>query len=400
MTDTTSDGPLSGVRVIELGRYIAAPYAGKLLADLGADVVKVEDTTRGDPMRVWQSGDRPYSPQFAAYNRNKRGVTLDVKTAAGRDILLRMLDGADVLLENFRPGVTDRLGVGWDVVSSRNPKLIYCSVTGFGSAGPYVHRPAYDTIISAMSGMYGMILDPSAPRPVGPAFSDLLSGQFAALSIVAALHHRSATGSGQRIDVSMLGAVIGFVTEAATTFLDTGEITARDTRQRRAQAYGLVSSDALPFVVHMSVPEKFWVALTDAMGIPGLRDDPRFATRQDRYDNYDALDAELKAAAAKRTRAEWMEILATADMPHAPVNTIDEVFDDPQVRTMDLVEELAPADGARPVRMAGRFAAMSQTPIATHRLAPGYGEHNDEVLDGLGYDDAARAKLREKGVIA
>lgn len=393
-------GALEGLKVVELSRYIAAPYAGKLLADLGADVTKIEDTSRGDPMRVWQGGDRPYSPQFAAYNRNKRGITLNLKSDQGRALFLQLVDDADVVIENFRPGVMDRLGIGWDVMSKRNPRLVYCALTGFGRDGPYIDRPAYDTIISAMSGMYGMVIDKESPRPVGPAFSDLLSGQFAALSIVAAVHARGSSGQGQRIDVSMLGAVLGFITEAATSYLDTGEITERDTRQRRAQAYGLVSSDGLPFVVHMSVPEKFWIAVTDAMDVAHLRDDPRFSERSARYENYEELDAALKRAALARTRDEWMEILADSDVPHSPINSIDEVFADPQVQSMRLVDEIPVESGAPPMRMAGRFAAMSKTPIETERLAPGYGEHTDEILGDLGLDAGAIEELRAEGVIA
>lgn len=394
---TDLPGALSGVVVVELGRYIAAPYGGKLLADLGADVIKVEDTDRGDPMRVWQSGDRPYSPQFAAYNRNKRAITLDLKSEGGREAFLRLADTADVVMENFRPGVTERLGIDWDTLKERNPRLIYCSITGFGPEGPYVERPAYDTIISAMSGMYGMVLDPESPRPVGPAFSDLLSGQFAALAVASALHAREASGVGQKIDVSMLGAVLGFITEAATNFLDTGEVTVRDTRQRRAQAYGLVGSDGLPFVVHMSVPERFWIAVTDTMGVPHLRDDPRFTTRSDRYENYDALEASLKEAALRRPRPEWLELLSEADIPTSAINSIDEVFDDPQVKSMGLVEEIPLPGHDRPVRMAGRFASMSETPMTTRNLAPGYGEHTDQILADLGYTDEEGEEMRRKG---
>lgn len=392
-------GALEGITVVELGRYIAAPYAGKLLGDLGAEVIKVEDTDRGDPMRVWQSGDRPYSPQFAAYNRNKRGIAVDLKSDDGRKILLRLVRRCDVLIENFRPGVMDRLDIGWDVLSDVNPQLIYCAVTGFGQQGPYVDRPAYDTIISAMSGMYGMVIDPDSPRPVGPAFSDLLSGLFAALSVTSALHARGVTGRGQRIDVSMLGAVLGFITEAATTYLDTGEVTHRDTRQRRAQAYGLSAKDDLPFVVHMSVPEKFWIALTEAMGLAHLRDDPRFEHRSGRYEHYDELDSLLKEAARTRTRREWMEILAEADVPHSPVNSLEEVFSEAQVEAMAMVEEVPTQPGSRPMKLAGRFATLVDTPITTRRLAPRHGEHTNEILRQLGIEAEAIASLTAKGTV-
>lgn len=393
-------GALQGIRVVELGRYIAAPYAGKLLADFGADVIKVEDTSRGDPMRVWQDGNRPYSPQFAAYNRNKRGIALDLKRQEGREAFLQLASGAEVVLENFRPSVLDRLGIGWDVLSAADPSLVYCSITGFGSRGPYVDRPAYDTIISAMSGMYGMLIDPQAPRPVGPAFSDLLSGQSAALGILAALHTRERSGNGQRLEVSMLGAVLNFLTEAATNYLDTGEVTERDTRQRRAQAYGLVAADGLPFVVHMSVPDKFWIATTDAMGVAHLRNSTRFATRQDRYDHYEDLETELQAAAGTRPRSEWMKILTDAGVPHAPVNSIGDVFADPQVQEMNMVEEVSLPGDDQPIRMAGQGMSLSATPISPERpAAPSYGEHTDEVLGELGLDDEVVRSWRDQGVI-
>ena len=169
-------GPLDGIRVLELSRYIAAPYAGKTLGEMGADVIKVEDVDRGDPMRYWQSGDRDHSPQFAIYNRTKRGITLNLKNPGAQQVFLRLADTADVVLENFRPGVTDRLGIGWEVLRQQNPRLIYCAISGFGTVGPMVDRPAYDTVISAMSGLYSQVMDVNDPHPVGPAFSDLLAG--------------------------------------------------------------------------------------------------------------------------------------------------------------------------------------------------------------------------------
>ncbi|MGH3585499.1 MAG: CoA transferase, partial [Pseudonocardia sp.] len=179
-------GPLSGLRVVEIGQYISGPYAAKLLADMGAQVVKVESPA-GDPMRRWEGGDRGFSPQFAAYNRNKQGVTLDLKSAAGLDALLAMAADADVLIENFRPGVARRLGFGADVLAARNPRLVYCSITGFGPEGPYAPRPAYDTVISAVGGMYSQVVPADALRPAGPAFSDLLAGMSAVQGVLAAL---------------------------------------------------------------------------------------------------------------------------------------------------------------------------------------------------------------------
>lgn len=390
-------GPLHGVNVLELSRYIAAPVAGKALGEMGADVVKVEDPGRGDPMRYWQSGDRPYSPQFAAYNRNKRGITLDLKSPLGRDALRRLAATADVVLENFRPGVMDRLGVGHETLAADNPRLIYCAITGFGATGPYAARPAYDTVISALGGMYSQILDVAQPRPVGPAFSDLLAGTFAVQGILAALIARERTGRGQFVDAAMLRGVLGFLVEPGTNFLDMAEVTVPNTRQRRAQAYAATAKDGLPFVIHMSVPEKFWVAVTDAIGRPELRADPRFADRDSRHDNYHELDAILKEALATKPRHEWFEILATADVPHGPIHGFDTIFDDPQVEHLGLVTEVAMGDGQRPSRQVGPPIALSETPVAVTRRAPMLGEHTDEVLAGAGFTPGEIAALAADG---
>jgi formyl-CoA transferase len=396
---SSAGGPLEDVRVLELSRYIAAPVAGKALGEMGADVVKIEDPGRGDPMRAWQSGDRGHSPQFAAYNRTKRGITLDLKAPAGREAFLRLADTADVVLENFRPGVMDRLGIGWDVLRQRNPRLVYCAVTGFGPDGPYADRPAYDTVISAMGGLYSQILDPERPQPVGPAFSDLLAGTFAVHGILAALYARTRTGVGQYVDAAMLRAVIGFLVEPGSNFLDLGEVTRPNTRQRRAQAYGLVASDGKPFVVHMSVPEKFWIAITDAIGRPELRDDPRFADRSARHDHYAELDAILKEAAGTRTRDEWFEILSAADIPHAAINGFQELFDDPQVDHLGIVEEIAMPDGSRPLRQVGPPVRMEGTPLRVTPTAPALGEHTEEILVEAGYDAEAVAAMRADGIV-
>lgn len=393
------NGALDGVRVLELSRYIAAPVAGKALGELGADVIKIEDPDKGDPMRYWQSGDRAHSPQFAAYNRTKRAITLDLKSERGREVFLLLVDDADVVIENFRPGVMDRLGLGWDVLSARNPGLVYCAISGFGDVGPYIDRPAYDTVISAMGGLYSQILDPEEPQPMGPAFSDLLAGTFAVQAVLAALYARTRTGRGQFADASMLRAVMGFLVEPGSNRLDTGEVTLPSTRQRRAQAYGLIASDGLSFVVHMSVPEKFWVATSDAFGVPELRDDPRFSDRTARHDNYDDLAVELRKAALRRTREAWFEILAVADIPHAPINGFDRIFEDPQVQAMGIVETIEMPDGERPLRQVGPPFRLSDTPLRVTPPAPGHGEHTEQILAGLGVPADEVAAMRTDGVI-
>lgn len=392
-------GALAGVKVLELSRYIAAPVTGKLLGELGADVIKIESPGRGDPMRHWQSGDRAHSPQFAIYNRTKRGITLDLKHAAGAESFRRMADQADVVLENFRPGVMDRLGLSWETLRARNPRLVYCAITGFGAIGPYAERPAYDTVISAMGGLFSQIIDLEKPQPVGPAFSDLLAGLSAAHGILAALYARESSGQGQFVDASMLRAIIGLLAEPGSVFLDQGNTTVANTRQRRAQAYGLRSSDGLPFVIHMSVPEKFWLAVTEAMGLEHLIEDPRFIDRQARHDHYTELDAVLKEAALSRTRDEWFAILEQADVPHGPINRFEELFDDPQVTVLDIIETIPMPGDERDLIQVGPQFAMSDTPLQSSPPAPGIGEHTTEVLAEFGFTAAEIEDLRANGII-
>ncbi|MET4160079.1 CaiB/BaiF CoA-transferase family protein [Agromyces sp. PvR057] len=394
-------GPLAGIRVIELGQYISGPYAAKLLADLGADVVKVESPD-GDPMRRWE-GSGTMSPQFAAYNRGKRAVTLDLKSPDGLAELLELARTADVLIENFRPGVAARLGFGPEVLHELNPGLITCSITGFGAEGPYAKRPAYDTVISAVGAMYSQVVPAETLRPLGPAFSDLLSGMSASQAVLAALHARSARGGsgaagavgevgevaeGEHLEVSMVGSLIDFLTEAASTYLETGQVAGPDSRPRRAQAYACVGSDGRAFVIHMSVPEKFWTGLVAVLERPELASDPRFATREARVRNYDELDVELKAITERMPRQHWLDRLAAADIPHGPLNTVADLFDDPQVASMGLVEEIAGPDG-EPLRVPAPSTRFHRSGRPVLRAAPRLGADNGTVLGGPAAPTAA-----------
>ncbi len=369
-------GALAGIRVIELGQYISGPYAAKLLADLGADVIKVE-STEGDPMRRWE-GRATMSPQFAAYNRGKRGVVLDLKSVDGLAALLALVEDADIVLDNFRPGVAARLGFGPDVLHERNPRVITCSITGFGPTGPAAKRPAYDTVISATGGMYSQVVPASTIRPLGPAFSDLLSGMSAVQAVLAALHARDVTGEGEHVEVTMVGALLDFLTESASAFLETGQVSSPDSRPRRAQAYACVGSDGKAFVIHMSVPEKFWTGLLDVLERPDLADDERFSTREARVRNYDELDAVLKQIATTRPRAEWLDRLAAHDIPHGPLNTMGDLFDDPQIVSMGLVEEIEGPDGAA-LRVPVPSIRFQRSGRPALRYAPALGADTEEL---------------------
>ena len=299
------------------------------------------------------------------------------------------IERADVVVENFRPSVMERLGVGWDVLSERNPRLIYCAITGFGSTGPYADRPAYDTVTSAIGGLFSQLIDLERPQPVGPAFSDLLVGYTAAHGILAALHARHRTGRGQVVDASMLRAIVGLLAEPGSVFLDQGQETVSNTRQRRAQAYGLVASDGLPFVVHMSVPEKFWLAVTEVFDLVELRDDPRFVDRMARHDHYAELDEILKEAALARTQLDWFGLL----------DGFAEVFDDPQVAELGLIETIDMPSGERPLVQVGPPLRLSGSDLRVAPPAPNLGEHTDEVLGEAGFSPEEIEALRREGVI-
>jgi crotonobetainyl-CoA:carnitine CoA-transferase CaiB-like acyl-CoA transferase len=386
------NGPLHGIRVIELGRYISGPFAGRMLSDLGAEVIKVEDPRGGDPVRDWEASsetDTPSEsgaetdplksrmPQFKAYNKGKKSVALDIKSDDGLERLLALIETADVLIHNFRPGVTARLGIDFDDVRERNPRLVYCSLTGFGEDGPYAQQPSYDTVVSGLSGLYSLLIDiDETTRLTGPAISDLVSGMFAAQGVLAALVSRASTGRGQRVDTNMVGSMITLLAEHVQTYLDTGQVTTPYTRLRRGGGFAMKGSDGLPFVIHLSVPARFWEAFCEAFEQPELRDDPRFHNRSARYENYFELANVLAREALRRPRHEWLERLARHSVPHAQLNDIGEALRDPQVRHLAALQGMETSNGPEAPCAALTF---SETPLRVAVDAPRLGEHDDAV---------------------
>ena len=346
-----SSGPLAGVTVIENASYISGPYAGLLLAQLGADVVKVEAPDSGDPFRRWggaASGVK-VRPQFAALNHGKRSVALDLRTAEGCDGYLQLAASADALVENFRPGTLDRLGVGEAAVRARNPGIVYCTVTGFGQTGPYRDRPAYDAIVQALSGLWGLLSPVSAPRATGPAMSDTLSGLTTALAVVAGLAGaaRRPEGAPRRFDVSMLAASLNLVGLSIANHAESGEVEGPFSRGRRSHSIALRCGDGRPLAVHLSSPEKFWVRLTDVVGRPDLRGDPRFSSYPSRLAHFDELVAELEDALGDHGRDHWLKLLHEADVPAAPIYAVDEVVLDPHVLEAGLLRQATGPAGER-----------------------------------------------------
>jgi crotonobetainyl-CoA:carnitine CoA-transferase CaiB-like acyl-CoA transferase len=387
---------LKGVRVIELGTMITAPLAGMMLADLGADVIKVEHPQGGDPFRSFRGGQ--YSPHFVAYNRGKRSMQLDLRNAAGCEIFQKLLARSDILIENYRVGVMERLGLGAGMLAAMNPRLIHCSITGFGSSGPYCSRPAYDSVGLALSGIASLLLDPEHPQICGPTIPDNATGMFACYGILGALYERERTGRGRRVEINMLEAAIAFIPDPFANHTQMGIRNDPLTRVASSHSFAFRCGDGKLLALHLSSQPKFWEGLLIAIGRPELGQDARFSTREARIKNYVDLTGILAAIFIAKPRAEWVEDLEKEDVPFAPVHNIPDVIDDPQVRHLETFRTLRHSKEGeivtirRPVRIDGGRDA-------TDRPAPVLGEHTGEVLSELGYDASGIAKLRKASVI-
>jgi crotonobetainyl-CoA:carnitine CoA-transferase CaiB-like acyl-CoA transferase len=373
---------LQGIRVVEQGTFITGPCAGMMLADLGADVIKVE-SPEGDPYRAYQGG--AYSPHFQAYNRNKRSIALDLKQAADRDLFTGLIGEADVYIQNFRPGTAERLGAGPTQLHALNPRLLYCSISGFGSSGPYVDRPSYDSVAQALSGFLSVVVDAERPRFLGPALADAITGMYAAYGVLGALFERTRTGKGRVVEVSMLEAMAHFAVEPFAAFFALGEVPKSSDRPRLAQAYILRTADDGLIAIHLSSLEKFWQGLMTAVAAPQISADPRFTARMSRIEHYEALGAALDAAFRTRPTAEWVERLRSNDVPFAPINKVDAVVEDPQVKHLGLIVPVDPPHAAKQsVRPAVQFDGQRETSV---RPAPLLDEHGamirDQVARGL-----------------
>jgi crotonobetainyl-CoA:carnitine CoA-transferase CaiB-like acyl-CoA transferase len=371
-------GVLRGIRVVEQGTFITGPCAGMLLADLGADVIKVESPT-GDPYRSYEGSQ--LSPHFQAYNRNKRSVALDLGAAGDRALFDGLVRDADVYIQNFRPGTAERLGAGADRLQELNPRLVYCSISGFGRAGPYVDRPSYDSVAQALSGFLSVVVDPDRPRFLGPALADAITGMYAAQGVLGALVERGRTGRGRRVEISMLEAMMHFAVEPFAAFFALGDVPRSSDRPRLAQAYILHTSDGGLIAIHLSSLEKFWQGLTGALEAPELAADDRFRTRQARIDNYEALGAALDACFSRRPTAHWVDRLGRHDVPFAPIHRVDQAVDDPQVRHLGLIVPVDNAHGgARAVRPAIQFDGERAGHVRTAPLLDEHGPAIRQVL--------------------
>jgi formyl-CoA transferase len=322
---------LEGVRVLELGTTITAPLAAMMLADLGADVIKIE-RPEGDPFRSFRGGT--YSPHFVSFNRNKRSLVLDLTREDERERLQALLADADVLIDNVRPSVLPRVGLDPALLHERYPRLIHCSITGFGAIGPYRDRPAFDAVAQALSGMSSLFLDPADPDLTGPTISDNVTGMYACYGILGALFERERTGTGHRLEINMLEASMSFIADAFANVTRLGMTITPHTRVASSQSYAFRCADGKLVAVHLSSIEKFWTALLEVLEAPEIGTDARFANRMDRLNRYLELRSALAERFATQPRAVWIERLERADVPYASVNTIEETLDDPQVAAL------------------------------------------------------------------
>jgi len=367
---------LKNVRVLELGTFITGPAAGMMLADLGADVIKIERPGSGDPFRSFKGG--LYSPHYQTYNRNKRSITLDTSNDEDLAVLDDLTSDADIFIQNFRPGVAERLNVGAERLQGINPSLIYCALSGFGTSGPDRERPCYDSVAQAASGFLGLLVNPENPRVVGPAIADAMTGIYAAIGALAALHERAETGKGRRVDISMLETMCHFNLDAFTHYYSMGEVMGPYSRPRVSQSYVMECSDGKWIALHMSSPPKFWQGLAEAMEQPTLFDDPRFADRNARIDHQEDLIELMGGIFKKHPREEWCNRLRELEVPHAAMYTSDEVMQDPQSRHLQLlVEAEHPSEGLfKTIRPPISFDGERNLEVTA---PPVLGEHNEQV---------------------
>jgi formyl-CoA transferase len=383
--------PLDGLRVVDLTRALAGPFCTMMLGDLGADVLKIERPGRGDDSRGWGPPfvGEPYGPYrgesayFLSTNRNKRSLTVNLKTEEGQAIIRSMVERSDVLVENFRTGTLDRMGLGYEALQEVNPRLVYCSISGYGRTGPYAERPGYDFIIQAEGGMMGVTgPEEGPPFRVGIPIVDINTGMFAATAILAALRARDLSGEGQLVDVSLLDSQAALLTNVASNYL-----VGNQEHRRLGNAHpNITPYEAFPardrWFALAANNERQWATLCEVMGQPELKDDPRFADNTARLDHRAALREILDQAFQTRNADEWLAELKTAGLPCAPINTIPDVFEHPQAEARQMVLEAEHAS-AGTVRFPGFPYKLSGTPAAVRWPPPALGQHTEEVLGEL-----------------
>jgi len=393
-------GPLAGIRVVDLTRVLAGPFATQNLGDLGAEIWKIEPPGIGDETRRFPPFVGGESHYFLGVNRNKKSLVVDLRDERGKEILRRLVVRADILVENYRPGVMDRLGLGYAALSELNPRLIYCAISGFGLTGPLRDKPSFDIVTQAMTGALSVNGERGRmPVKLGIPLGDMVGGVFGPIAILAALHERSRTGRGRLIDISLHDGLIGMLGYFAQLAFITGE----DPPPMGSSHPNIVPYGAFPAadgaIIIAVLSEPFWAKLCDALGRPDLASDPRFASpalRRDRRDEVEALIADITRT---RTVAEWQERLTAADVPNAPVLGVTAALAHPHAQAREMVVEAEHA-ALGPIRVVGRPVKFPGAPQRPVTAPPSFGQHTAAVLrDELGYGEDEIAALREAGII-
>jgi formyl-CoA transferase len=339
-----------------------------------------------------------YSHNFCAFNRNKLSITLDVNSPRGQEAFLRMARQADIVLENFRPGVMKRLGFGYETLRADNPRLVYCSIAGFAEDGPYGERPAYDAVGQALSGLMSLFVDPKDPRTLGPTLSDQVSGMQACMAVLAALCERERTGKGARVEVTMVEASMALIPDSFTAYTQAGHVMQPESRAAVSLSFAFACADGKLLAIHVSSMEKFWRALLQAIGRPDIGEDARFRERMGRIRNYEALVQTLRPVFAAKPREVWAERLAAHDVPAAVVHSIPEAMEDPEVKHLGMFHELShPRYGKlTAMRRASRIGGERESqPLPP----PALGEHTEQVLAEFGFAPAEFEALRAAGMV-
>jgi crotonobetainyl-CoA:carnitine CoA-transferase CaiB-like acyl-CoA transferase len=400
---TTPTGPLKGLRVLDLTRVLAGPTCTQMLSDMGAEVIKIErpeagDDTRGFAPPFWP--ETKESAYFLGVNRNKLSVTLDIAKPEGQAVIHKLLEHCDILAENFKVGALAKYGLGWEQLKEKYPRLIYCSITGFGQTGPYAPRPGYDALIQAMGGVMSLTGEPNgSPQKVGVPVADLFAGLYGCIGILAALNHRNATGEGQQIDIGMLDTHVAWLANQGMNYIATGENPPRLGNQHPNispyQEFPTKDGYMILAVGNDPTFERF----CKAFGQEALLADERFATNPNRVANRDLVTQTLTPLTKSKTTTEWVEALEALKIACGPINTLQQVFADPHVQARGMLVKMPHASGQE-IEVIANPVKMSATPADYRVPPPTLGQHTDQVLRGLlGMDDAQVAGLREKGVL-
>jgi len=400
---TTPIGPLSGLRVLDLTRVLAGPTCTQMLGDLGAEVIKIERPEAGDDTRGFAPPFVPNTKEsayFVGVNRNKKSVTLDIAKPEGQAIILKLLEHCDILVENFKVGALAKYGLGYEQLAKTHPRLIYCSITGFGQTGPYAPRPGYDALIQAMGGVMSLTGEPNgSPQKVGVPVADLFAGLYGCIGILAAVNHRNNTGQGQQIDIGMLDTHVAWLANQGMNYLATGENPPRLGNQHPNIAPYQEFPTKDGYIILAVGNDPTFERFCKAFGQAALLADPRFATNPIRVQNRQLVTDTLTPVMKSKTTAEWIEALEALKIGCGPINTLEQVFADPHVQAREMVVEMAHGSGET-VKVIANPVKLSATPPSYRSAPPVLGEHTQGVLtDVLKMSAADIASLKEKGIL-